>query len=300
MTTIAAPRRRRSRINRRSWPARIMLTVGVLFFLVWIVFPISFTIMTSFETPGAIGIKPYSWFPREFTLDNYIVLLTGNNTVEGFTDRTGSVRGLLPSLGNSLLVSTAMVVSNIIIGGSAAYAFSRYPFRGAKVMFGLLLVSRVIPSLAIIAPFFVALKTLGLINTPTALIISYNVFTLPLVVWLMKSYFDSVPIEVEEAARIDGAGRTRTLIQVVAPLARPGLIAASLLIFLEAWGEFFYSLVLTNQLTLPPFIAGMRSLQTFSLTTVSAATIIALIPPVVLSVVFQRYIVSGLAQGSTK
>ena len=141
-------------------------------------------------------------------------------------------------------------------------------------------------------------KTLGIVMHVLCLI-GFPIIG-PLVVWLMKSYFDSVPIEVEEAARIDGAGRTRTLIQVVAPLARPGLIAASLLIFLEAWGEFFYSLVLTNQLTLPPFIAGMRSLQTFSLTTVSAATIIALIPPVVLSVVFQRYIVSGLAQGSTK
>ena len=143
-----------------------------------------------------------------------------------------------------------------------------------------LLVSRVVPAIAIITPFFVLFRVTGLINTPFALIFSYLLFTLPLSIWLLKSYFDALSPEIEEAAMVDGASRLRILWIIVAPLAAPGLIATGLLVFLESWSEFFYANVLTNQLTVPPLLASYNSLQTFSWNTLAAATVLSLIPPV--------------------
>ena len=115
-----------------------------------------------------------------------------------------------------------------------------------------------------------------------------------------NTYKKTSSIEIEEAATIDGASRLRTLAVIVAPLAKPGLIAAGLLAFLEAWSEFFFALVLTDSLTAPPVVAGLQSLQQFSWTTLAAATVVTVIPPVIIAVAFQRYIVSGLASGSVK
>jgi ABC-type glycerol-3-phosphate transport system permease component len=191
-------------------------------------------------------------------------------------------------------------LSNLIIGGLAGYAYSRYRFRGSRAGYFFLLASRVVPGIAIVVPFFVVFRSIGLINTPWALVLAYNLFTLPLSIWLLKSYFDHLPREVEEAAFVDGAGRLRTIAVIVAPLARPGLVATGLLIFLEAWSEFFYAVVLTNSLTVPPLLASYQSLQTFTWNTLAAATVVSLVPPILLAVVFQRYIVSGLSTGAVK
>jgi ABC-type glycerol-3-phosphate transport system permease component len=200
----------------------------------------------------------------------------------------------------SFLIGVAVTATNLIIGGLAGYAYSRYRFRGSRAGFLFLLATRVVPGIALVVPFYALFRQVGLINTPWALIITYLIFTLPLSIWLLKSYFDHLPREVEEAASVDGAGRLRSLLVIVAPLARPGLVATGLLVFLESWSEFFFAVVLTNALTVPPLLAGYQSLQTFTWNTLAAATVISLIPPVLLAVVFQRYIVSGLAAGSVK
>jgi ABC-type glycerol-3-phosphate transport system permease component len=279
----------------------------VLLFAIWVLFPLYFTINSSFMTPSEVGAKPFHWVPEKPTLANYSAILRGDSTpfVEGAASggsvsSTDAVERLMPAMGRSVLVGLAVVLINLIVGGAAAYAFSRYPFRGAKLAYLGLLASRVVPAIAIVSPFFVFFRKTELINTAPALIISYLVFTLPLAIWLLKSYFDSVPRELEEAAMLDGASRLRCLVSIVVPLARPGLIAAGLLVFLEAWSEFFYALVLTNELTAPPVVAGLQNLQQFSWTTLAAASVFSLLPPVLIAVVFQRYIVSGLARGSVR
>ena len=118
-------------------------------------------------------------------------------------------------------------------------------------------------------------NVLGILNTPWALIISYNVFTLPLAIMILKNYFDQLPRELEEAAKIDGASRLLTLWLIIVPVAKPGLVAAAVLIFLEAWSEFFYSLVLTNQLTVTPLLAGFQSVQQFNWNSLAAATVMS-------------------------
>jgi multiple sugar transport system permease protein/trehalose/maltose transport system permease protein len=157
--------------------------------------------------------------------------------------------------------------------------------------------TRVVPAIAIVGPFFVFFREVNLLNTPWALVISYNVFTLPLAIIVLKNYFDQLPRSLEEASLVDGASRLQTLYLVVAPLARPGIAAAGVLIFLEAWSEFFYSLVLTNELTVPPLLASFQSAEQFNWNALAAATILAIIPPVVLAMCFQRNVVSALTAG---
>jgi multiple sugar transport system permease protein/trehalose/maltose transport system permease protein len=144
----------------------------------------------------------------------------------------------------------------------------------------------------------VAFRVIGVLNSPWALIISYNVFPLPLAIMILKNYFDQLPREIEEAAKIDGAGRLLTLAIIILPIAKPGLVAAGVLIFLEAWSEFFSSLVLTNQLTVPPLLAGFQSVQQFNWNALAAATVISMVPPVLLVMIFQRNVVGSLPQVS--
>ncbi len=266
---------------------------------VWVLAPLWFTLHSSFSNPIEMTVRPPNWIPANPTLDNYISVFTSATDTTG--NNTSQQEGrMVSALLNSFFIGLLVALSNIIIGGLAGYAYSRYRFRGSRAGYFFLLASRVVPGIAIIVPFFFFFRIAGLIDTPWALIISYNIFTLPLAIWLLKSYFDTMPKEIEEAAYVDGASRLRTILVIVAPLARPGLVATGLLIFLESWSEFFFALVLTNQLTVPPLLAGYTALQTFSWNTLAAATVISLIPPILLAVVFQRFIVSGLSTGAVK
>ena len=270
-----------------------------MLFGIWVLSPIWFTVHSSFSNPSEMSIRPPNWIPAKPTLGNYISVFTSA------TDKSGQYTSqqagrMWRALSNSMIVGLLVAFSNILIGGFAGYAYSRYRFRGSQAGYLFLLATRVVPGIAIIVPFFAGFRALGLIDTPWALIISYNLFTLPFSIWLLKSYFDRLPREIEEAAYVDGASRLRTIFVIVAPLARPGLVATLLLIFLESWSEFFYAMVLTNSLTVPPLLASYQSLQTFTWNVLAAATVVSLIPPIILAVIFQRYIVSGLTQGAVK
>lgn len=285
--------------RRQDAPRTVFLYVCFTIFAVWVLAPIAFTIHSSFSNPGEMSAQPPNWIPRNPTLQNYVSVFTSATDASG--QYTSQQEGRMWSaLFNSAMIGILVAASNLIIGGLAGYSYSRYRFRGSRAGFLFLLATRVVPGIALVVPFYALFRTAGLINTPWALIIAYNIFTLPLSIWLLKSYFDHLPREIEEAASVDGAGRLRTLLIIVVPLARPGLVATGLLVFLESWSEFFFAVVLTNQLTVPPLLAGYQSLQTFTWNTLAAATVISLIPPVLLAIVFQRYIVSGLSAGSVK
>jgi ABC-type glycerol-3-phosphate transport system permease component len=266
-------------------------------FAAWVILPLWFTAMSSISVPAEMVAKPPHWIPRNPTLENYEAVFGTASKARNSSEQNARI---VTSVGWSAAIGISVAVLNLVIGGLAAYGYSRFRFRGSRAGYVFLLVSRVVPAIAIITPFFVLFRVTGLINTPFALIFSYLLFTLPLSIWLLKSYFDALSPEIEEAAMVDGASRLRILWIIVAPLAAPGLIATGLLVFLESWSEFFYANVLTNQLTVPPLLASYNSLQTFSWNTLAAATVLSLIPPVVLAVLFQRYVVSGLSHGALK
>lgn len=286
--------RRRKRIV-----GAVALYAGVLVFAAWILLPVWFLVVSSLITPQQLGLKSFSFFPTSITFDNYRSVLLGDTGGAGI-GRTDMGARLVPAIGQSFFVSSVLVVLNLVIAGLAAYGLSRYPFRGSRTFELSIIATRVVPAIAIIGPFFVAFRVIDVLNTPWALIISYNVFTLPLAILILKNYFDQLPREIEEAAKIDGATRLQVLWIIIVPIAKPGLVAAGVLIFLEAWSEFFYALVLTNQLTVPPLLAGFQSVQQFNWNALAAATVMSILPPVFLVIIFQRNVVGSLAAGVGK
>lgn len=285
--------------RRRSIGATLAIYLSLAVFLVWILLPVWYLVTSSLITPTQLGIKPFPLIPSSITFDNFLSVLGGRTGGAGIGSiDTGS--RLLPAIGQSLFVASVLVATNLVIAGLAAYGLSRYPFRGARAFELAIIATRVVPAIAIIGPFFVAFRVMGVLNTPWALIISYNVFTLPLAIMILKNYFDQLPREIEEAAKIDGATRLQTLWIIIVPIARPGLVAAGVLIFLEAWSEFFYSLVLTNQLTVPSLLAGFQSVQQFNWNALAAATVMSILPPIVLVLIFQRQVVGALTAGYGK
>lgn len=278
---------------------RALLYGAVILFALWIIVPFSFTLVSSISTTKALSTQPWTPVPGDLTLSNYKSVLLGEVGEGGYGSSRAGAR-LLPALGRSFIVSLTLVCVNLLLGVLASYGLARFRFRGHRLAFRAIVLSRVVPGIAVVAPLFVALRALDLLNTVWALIITYNFFTLPLTILLLRNYFARLPTEIEEAAWVDGAGHLETLWRVALPLAVPALAATGTLVFLEAWSEFFFALVFTDQLTVPPLLAGYQTLQQFSWPTLAAATVVALIPPLAVSLLFQRFIVDALAEGAVK
>ncbi len=268
--------------------------------LFWIGFPVYYMLITSFMDPPELGAKPPHWIPQEPTLENYREVIIGETGQRGSYGSTTEFSRMMPALLNSTIVSLAVVLLNLVIGGMAAYAFSRFDFRLSRIAYIGVLMTRVLPALSLIVPLFIILRKLKLINTLWALILTYTIFILPLTIWILREYFDTLARDIEEMALIDGATRWQAFRMVVAPLAVPGLIAVSVMSFMEAWSEFFFALTLTNSLTYPPLLMSFRNLAQVNWNALAAATIVGVIPPVIVAFVFQRYLVRGLSEGAVK
>ena len=219
----------------------------------------------------------------------------------GFIPSTA--KNLLPSLGNSFIVACAVVLLNLLVGIPAAYAMAKIRFRGRQASIYGILATRVIPDIALVVPFFLFIRNLGLLDTLSSLIITYLAITVPFSVFILINYFESLPDELDKAARVDGCSRWQTLTHVYLPLAAPSLVAVILFAFLASWNEFLLALMFTQtpkSQTLPIIIASFTSDFTISFSFINAAGVLAVLPPVVLAVMFERYIVSGLTAGAVK
>ena len=270
---------------------------GLLF---WLGFPVYYMLITSFMDPPELAAKPPHWIPHEPTLENYREVIIGETGQRGSYGSTTEFSRMMPALVNSTFVSITVVLLNLLIGGMAAYAFSRFDFRLSRVAYIGVLMTRVLPALSLIVPLFIILRKLRLINTIWALIFTYTIFILPLTIWILREYFDTLARDIEEMALIDGATRWQAFRMVIAPLAVPGLIAVGVMAFMEAWSEFFFALTLTNSLTYPPLLMSFRNLHQVNWNALAAATTLGVIPPVVVAFVFQRYLVRGLSEGAVK
>ncbi|MCY4540235.1 MAG: carbohydrate ABC transporter permease [Chloroflexi bacterium] len=268
--------------------------------LFWVGFPVYYMLITSFMDSPELGVKPPHWIPQAPTIENYREVVIGETGQRGSYGSTTEFSRMMPALLNSTFVSVAVVLSNLLIGGMAAYGFSRFDFRLSRVAYLGILMTRVLPALSLIVPLFIILRKLKLINTLWALIFTYTIFILPLTIWILREYFDTLARDIEEMALIDGATRWQAFRMVVAPLAVPGLIAVGVMSFMEAWSEFFFALTLTNSLTYPPLLMSFRNLAQVNWNALAAATTVGVLPPVIVAFVFQRYLVRGLSEGAVK
>ena len=271
-----------------------LLTLPVLFF---IFFPLLWLFSASLSTQVELFSIPPHWVPQHPTFQNYIEILFPGQATSS-VPRTYAV-----SLLNSIKIASAVTLICILIGSLAAYALVRIPFRFNRGMQLGILATRMIPEVSLVLPLFIIASNFRLINKPIVLIITYMSFALPYAIWLLAAYFQTVPVELEDAARLDGCSRLGILFRVVMPISIPGLVSTAMFVFLLAWDEFFYALIFTSTLdakTVPVAIAEFIGRYVTNINGMMAGGILAAIPPVIVALLFQRYIVSGMTAGAVK
>ena len=209
-------------------------------------------------------------------------------------------------LWNSIVVSVATTIFGLTVAFPAAYGFSRYRFHGRKLGLFMFLIVQMFPGALILVPYFIVMKGFGLLNTYVGLVIAYSVTALPLCVWLMKGFFDTIPRELEEAARVDGCSQLQIFTRIIFPLSLPAVAVTCLFSFLAAWNEYLLALTFlsdTDRYTLPVGLASMVSSAQAGDSywgDFAAASILISIPVVLLFVMFQRYLVDGMVAGAVK
>lgn len=260
----------------------VIVTVVVSFFpVVWLIF-------TSLKSRTQIYAYPPVYLPDPPTLHNYFLIITA--TPE-----------LLRYILNSFIVASCVTITILLFGGLASYALTRLHFRGRQLlMIGMLAVS-MFPPIALLPAMFLTFMKLGLLNQYPSLIIAHSGIFLPMAIWILANYFRTIPLEIEDAARIDGCSLLRLFWDVILPLSIPGLISTGLIVFIFSWNEFPLALVLltsNSMRTAPVGISLYPGEYGFPWETISTATVLAIIPILVLTGIFQRRIIGGLTAGS--
>src|SRR6478609_1436770 len=289
MTTIVAIRKRKP-IDVWSWVGRIFLVLMLIYTAV----PMIWMLLTSIKSGFAAMSFPPQWWPSEPTLASYQKLLDPQNSVG---------QDFLRFFGNSLIVSVCTTILAVAVAVPAAYAFSRFSFPGRRFLFFSVLLRNIFPAVIFLVPLFILMRFLGLVNTHGSLVLTYLTFGLPLAIWLLKGFYDNIPYQLEQAARIDGATRFQAFVLIVMPLSAPGIIATAIYSFIGAWNEYIFAYTFLNrneQLTLPVGIQRFFSENTTDFPGLMAASFIMSVPVVVLFLVLQRYFVRALTEGAVK
>ena len=267
------------------WSFLAILVAFVFFFPLYWAISTSLRIPADTFTVAGLGI-PFLQF--EPTLENFVVEL---ETPES-----------LRAIQTSLLVSVSATLAALVLGVPAAYALARFKFWSNSDITIWFLSQRVLPPVATLLPFYLTFRSLGLLDTPLALILINITFILPFVVVIVRQTFLDLPVELEEAAMVDGASHFRAFIEVALPLAAPAIAATALIIFSFAWNEFLFAISLTSTetRTLPAHIAGAVDTRGVQFWFMATRALIAMVPPVILALFAQRYIVKGLTLGAVK
>ena len=280
---------------RRRWDAWTVLQAAFLLMLtLFALLPMAWMLLTSLKSQFAALQYPPEWWPNRITFDQYVTLLSP-------AGETG--REFLGYFANSVFVSLVSTVLGVAVAVPAAYAFSRFRFPGRTMLFYAVLLRNMFPAVVFLMPLFILMRWLHLVNTLWSLVLTYLTFGLPLSIWLMKSFYDNIPPQLEQAARIDGATRFQAFVQVVMPLSSPGIIATAIYSFILAWNEYVYALTFLNdksKLTLP---VGLQRFFTDYATNwpgLMAASFITSVPVVLLFLVLQRFFVRALTDGAVK
>jgi multiple sugar transport system permease protein len=272
-------------------------TTGWLFLvalLVYAVAPMAWMLVTSVKSQFAALQYPPEWFPGNPTLEQYRILLSPRGEVGA---------QFLRYMLNSLWVSTATTVLGVVVAVPAAYAFARFRFPGRNALFFSVLFRNMFPAVVFLMPLFIMMRWMGLVNTHASLIITYLTFGLPLSIWLLKGFYDNIPVELEQAARIDGCTRFQAFYKVVMPLSAPGIIATAIYSFITAWNEYVYALTFLNddeKLTLPVGLQRFFTEYATNWPGLMAASFIMSVPVVVMFLVLQKYFVRALTEGAVK
>jgi multiple sugar transport system permease protein len=284
-------------MRRHAFIQKLLLSLLVIPVVLFIYAPIWWLMNASISTQVELFSVPPHWIPLHPTFQNYLDILFPSLAASSVP------RTFATAILNSLKIASTVTVVCVILGSLAAYALVRIPFKFNKAIQIGILGTRMIPEVSLIIPLYVLATSLQLINKPIVLIIAYMSFALPYTIWMMAAFFQTVPVELEEAARLDGCSRLGILWRVVMPISIPGIVSTAMFVFLLAWDEFFYALIFTSTLaakTAPVAIAEFVGRYAVNITGMMAGGILVALPPVLLGLVFQRYIISGMTAGAVK
>ena len=277
----------------RGW--MIATYVGLVFFLLWTLVPFLWMLLASLKTNKEI-YDNFTLVPKHLYFGHYAALLKGG----GGSKASGSFRQWLL---NSTIISVSVTVLSVTLGALAAYSITRLHFTGRSFRARGLIYTYLVPNALLFIPLFTIVARLHLVDTLQAMILVYPTFTLPFCTWMMASYFRSIPIELEEAARVDGCNRLGALFKVVMPIAAPAVAVVAIFAFTQSWNEFLYALVFTNSLATRTVTVGLTQMlgeDVFFWGQMMAGALITAVPPVVLYMVAQRFVIRGLAAGGVK
>lgn len=278
-------------LNRRlrSIPNRIR-TYGLLAVYVLVVsFPFYYMVLTSLRTQKDVYNKEAMLLPVNLIIDNYGIVIGNTNMTRW--------------LGNSVVVGLVSSAIALVIGVLAAYSLSRLHFFGSSTLARSVLFMYLIPSSLLFIPLYLIIANIGLLNSLWALIVSYQTFNVPFCTWMLLGYFRTIPIELEDAARIDGCSRMGVLMRIILPLSAPGIVTAFIFSFTNSWNEFLYAAVMAQRSELRTIPVGLYSFQIADILLwgqLMAAAILATAPVLILYMLVQRFVVQGLTAGSVK
>ena len=260
--------------------------IPTLLIIAFVLFPLLWMALTSFKNPVDLTSTRLLFQP---TFDNYRQIFSAPVSLGG-------------RVWISALVSFLTVAITVPLGAAAAYVLSRHQFRGRETLFLVILVTQFVPAVVVAIPFFTLFRGLNIIDTPIALVVVYLSFTLPYAIWMLRGFFDALPVEVEEAAAIDGCNEVQTLRYVTLPLVMPGVLVSAVFAFISAWNEFFFALILTRQeaVTLPVGILTITGVRGPMWEQLSAAGMIVLVPILIMSLFIRKYFVQGITVGAVK
>ncbi|MEE9249761.1 MAG: carbohydrate ABC transporter permease [Alphaproteobacteria bacterium] len=269
----------------RAW--RMAALAALVVVLILALTPYMWMLLTSFKSRiDALADSPVWFFTP--TLEHY---------PEVFLNK-----GYLPLVWNSVVVATATTFLSLLVGVPAAYVFARHDFSGKEDLFFFFLTTRMAPPISVVVPLFLLFSYVGLVDTRTAVILAHSTFNLSLVVWMMRGFFADIPRETDEAALMDGHTRAGMFLNVLLPLAAPGMAASAVLCFMLSWNEFLYALILVafESRTLTVGIPGLVTPHGTLWGQVAAVAVVATVPIIVFTVVVQRHLVRGLTFGAVK
>ena len=274
--------------TKRNLGLTVVHRILVVLLAIYLVLPFLWMGVYSLYPAQNLRALPMDFNPADITLDSYARLMSDGS--------------FLASMANSLIVGVATMVVCMLLGSLCAYVVARIRFRGSQALLLAMMTVQAIPAIVLAVPLFVLLRGLGLFDTKTGLILTYTAFILPLVIWMMVSFFESIPVNLEKAARIDGCSRLGVLRRVVLPLSGPGFAATAIFAFITAWSDFFLAKVLTATQTvmLPVRTAAFQGLFAMDYTAAATAGVITAIPVLVLALVAQKWIVQGITEGGVK
>ena len=267
----------------------VLTYAAALLFITAVVFPFYWIVITSVKTPRSITSIPPDFFPKEFYFGFYVRVFTAFRMAEYIV--------------NSMIVALITTSVCIVTGGLAAYSLARINIKGKKLILLTILGVSMFPSISILGPLFLLLRTFGLLNTRVGLVLPYVSFMLPISVWVLTNFFRDIPLTLEEAAEMDGCTPVQALVKIIVPLAIPGVFVMAILNFVASWNEFLIAFTLTTSSaaqTVPVGIMLIQGEYEFPWGEMSAASVSITVPLIVMILILQRRVIQGLTAGAIK